>query len=88
MGKSNKRLEIRVWDTCSKHGKGLLVAGIYCGLDAFTQMLTGNHIHEYLGLNIPDPNQIIESVRMGITVLGTGYWIYKTVKYSKKVNSE
>jgi len=74
---NSEKLEVAVWDTCSKYGKGLLIAGVYCGLDAITQKLTGNHIHEHLGLNIPDPNQIIEKVRTGISVLNIVYGTYK-----------
>ena len=77
--KSTKEgLEIRVWDTYSNAGKALAVAMMYCGLDGFVQACTGNHIHELLGLNVPDPIQMItDTLRTMTLITGIGHGLYK-----------
>lgn len=74
---SKEKIEIKVWNTCSKPGKTLIIASLFCSIDALTKELSGNHIHELLGINVANPNQLIEAIRNGIVYLGIGYGISK-----------
>lgn len=59
------KLEKRIWSSYSKFGKGLTVVAAYCIADKVVQMTTGSYIHEYLGVNVPNPDVVVEGIRVG-----------------------